>query len=140
MPGRGEEGSEQDRMAGAAIRTVFGEFLSRRISAPVALARLLLHVDSPARLDGILGSQRLGPDVSFLEIGCGIGRIAQAFSPRVRHFHGLDISPKMLSAARRRCVDLQNVTFSLTSGRDLSSLADHSFDVVAAVDSFPYIH
>ena len=45
----------------------------------------------------------------------------------------------MLTAARRR-VPAPNATFSLSDGERLAELRDASFDLVLAVDSFPYIH
>lgn len=76
----------------------------------------------------------------ILEIGCGIGRMQTALASRVTEVHGVDISPKMIEAARRRCVGLPNVHFSVSSGRDLAGFSAESFDLVLAVDSFPYIH
>jgi predicted TPR repeat methyltransferase len=74
-----------------------------------------------------------------LEIGCGIGRFARALAGEVRSFVGLDISNNMIAIAQERCAGLSNVTFSITSGNDLRNHADESFDLVLAVDSFPYI-
>jgi SAM-dependent methyltransferase len=82
----------------------------------------------------------LGPDRRVLEIGCGIGRIQAALSPRVTEAYGVDISPKMIAVARRRCAEMPNVRFSLSSGRDLADFPAERFDLVLAVDSFPYIH
>lgn len=73
------------------------------------------------------------------EIGCGIGRFAQALADEVRSFTGTDLSKNMIRVAREGCADLPNVTFSVTSGRDLRDHPDGSFDLVLAVDSFPYI-
>jgi 2-polyprenyl-3-methyl-5-hydroxy-6-metoxy-1,4-benzoquinol methylase len=83
---------------------------------------------------GVLGSDR-----SALDLGCGIGRFSAALAPRMREVHGVDISPKMIAAARRRCSHLSNVRFSRSSGHDLSRFRDASFDLVLAADSFPYI-
>jgi ubiquinone/menaquinone biosynthesis C-methylase UbiE len=74
-----------------------------------------------------------------LEIGCGIGRFAQALADEVRSFTGTDVSKNMIRVARDRCADLPNVTFSVTSGHDLGDYSDADFDLVLAVDSFPYI-
>jgi ubiquinone/menaquinone biosynthesis C-methylase UbiE len=74
-----------------------------------------------------------------LEIGCGIGRFAQALAAEVRSFTGVDVSTNMIRVAHERCVDLPNVAFAITSGDDLGNHADNSFDLVLAVDSFPYI-
>jgi SAM-dependent methyltransferase len=82
----------------------------------------------------------LGPGRSTLEIGCGIGRMQAAFAPRVGEAHGIDISPKMIAAARRRCAGLANVFLAVTSGRDLADFPAERFDLVYAVDSFPYVH
>jgi len=82
----------------------------------------------------------LGPDRRALEIGCGIGRMQAALASRVAEAHGIDISPKMIAAARRRCAGMPNVHFAISSGRDLGGFPDASFDLILAVDSFPYIH
>ena len=82
----------------------------------------------------------LGPDARVLEIGCGIGRMQAGLAPRVAEAVGIDISPKMIAAARRRCAGLPNVRFSVVSGRDLAELPAEGFDLVLAVDSFPYVH
>jgi ubiquinone/menaquinone biosynthesis C-methylase UbiE len=74
-----------------------------------------------------------------LEIGCGIGRFAEALAPEVQSFRGIDISKSMIRIARQRCGNLANVAFSVTSGHDLHEHVDESFDLVLAVDSFPYI-
>jgi ubiquinone/menaquinone biosynthesis C-methylase UbiE len=45
----------------------------------------------------------------------------------------------MLAAARRRCAGLTNVLLFRSSGRDLSLFKERTFDLVYAVDSFPYL-
>jgi SAM-dependent methyltransferase len=82
----------------------------------------------------------LDPDRSALEIGCGIGRVQAALAPRLAEIHGIDISPGMVQAARRRCAGLANVHLAECSGLDLAGFPDRRFDLVLAVDSFPYIH
>lgn len=81
----------------------------------------------------------LGPGRSALDLGCGIGRFTAALAPLLREVHGIDISPKMIAAARRRCARFPNVRFSKSSGHDLARFEDASFDLVLAADSFPYI-
>jgi ubiquinone/menaquinone biosynthesis C-methylase UbiE len=80
-----------------------------------------------------------GPDRRVLDIGCGIGRISEALAPHVGAITGIDISPAMIAAARRRCRGLANVAFRQCGGADLADFADTSFDLVLAVDSFPYL-
>ena len=75
----------------------------------------------------------------MLDIGCGIGRVAQALAPRVRSVTGIDMSPGMIEEARHRCADLSNIEFCVCSGRNLADFADRAFDLVLAVDSFPYL-
>jgi ubiquinone/menaquinone biosynthesis C-methylase UbiE len=82
----------------------------------------------------------LGPDRRTLEIGCGIGRMQKAIASRVAEAYGIDVSPKMIAAAQRRCAGLANVRLETTPGRDLAQFGDGFFDLVFAVDSFPYIH
>ena len=81
----------------------------------------------------------LSPRARCLQIGCGIGRFEAALAPRVAEARGADISPKMIAAARRRCQGIANAVFDLTEGRDLSAYADGRFELVYAVDSFPYL-
>ncbi len=81
----------------------------------------------------------LGPSRRVLQIGCGIGRLERALAPRVAEAYGIDVSSKMIEAARRRCAGIANVKLEVTSGRDLSAFEDGRFEVVYAVDSFPYL-
>lgn len=81
----------------------------------------------------------LGADRDVLQIGCGIGRMEAAVSPLVREAWGVDVSGAMVEAARRRCEGLANVHVEKTDGRDLSRFPDDRFDLVYAVDTFPYL-
>lgn len=83
---------------------------------------------------GVLGATR-----DALDLGCGIGRLEQALSSSFRLVHGIDVSEKMIDVASRRCAGLSNVSFATCSGLDLAPLENASFDVVLAVDSFPYL-
>jgi SAM-dependent methyltransferase len=127
----------------AACRSFFDRAVDRSETASVAayslgdpalLARATREVVDLFERWGLLGADR-----KTLEIGCGIGRMQAALAPRVAEAHGIDISPGMIEAARKRCADLPNVHLSLGSGRDLAGFADDSLDLVYAVDSFPYI-
>jgi ubiquinone/menaquinone biosynthesis C-methylase UbiE len=76
---------------------------------------------------------------AVLDVGCGIGRIAERLAPLVGEVWGIDISPGMIAAARRRCAGLPNIRFAVSNGTDLSMCGDGSVDVVLAVDTFPYV-
>lgn len=71
----------------------------------------------------------------LLEIGSGSGRFLRALAARDVQAVGVDVSQAMAASARSagRCV-------VRTSGRDLATFRDGAFDVVLAVDSFPYLH
>ncbi|WP_437716865.1 GNAT family N-acetyltransferase [Sorangium sp. So ce448] len=81
----------------------------------------------------------IGEDRAILQIGCGIGRFEAALAPRVREAWGLDVSPRMIEAARRRCAGRSNVVLAVSSGVDLGDAPSARFDLVYAVDSFPYV-
>ena len=81
----------------------------------------------------------LRPGIDVLDLGCGIGRIAAALAPRCRSVLGLDVSAGMVAEARRRHAALPGVTFAQTDGQGLDGLPDQAFDLIVAVDSFPYI-
>ncbi|HWM93035.1 MAG TPA: class I SAM-dependent methyltransferase [Thermoanaerobaculia bacterium] len=126
----------------------YRRFFDRAVALSEEASVAAYSLGDPALLDAytreileLLDAWRvLGLERSALEIGCGIGRIQVALAPRVCETHGIDISPKMIEAARRRCAGLPNVHLSLCPGTDLFDFPDASFDLVLAVDSFPYIY
>ncbi|HEX9942776.1 MAG TPA: methyltransferase domain-containing protein [Thermoanaerobaculia bacterium] len=126
------------------FRRFFDRSVSRHEEASVAAYSLgdpgLLQRVTEEVVDLFDAWGLLRPDRRTLEIGCGIGRMQAALAPRVAEAHGVDISPKMIAAARRRCADLPNVHLAVVSGRDLAEFSSESFELVYAVDSFPYIH
>jgi SAM-dependent methyltransferase len=81
----------------------------------------------------------IGPDQDVLDLGCGIGRVAAAMAPHVRWVLGSDLSRRMLQQAAARCHEAGNVSFVMNTGQDLAGFADGTFDLVLAVDSFPYL-
>jgi SAM-dependent methyltransferase len=76
---------------------------------------------------------------SILEIGCGTGRFIERLAPTAKRVIGVDVSSGMLRRARLRCDGLKQACFVQTTGRDLAAFSDASFDLVLAIDSFPYI-
>lgn len=51
------------------------------------------------------------PDQRWLEVACGTGIVSRALAPRVREVVGCDITPAMLSVARREGASLPNVRY-----------------------------
>jgi SAM-dependent methyltransferase len=87
-----------------------------------------------------LSAQRLlaeGADV--LDLGCGIGRVAAALAGRCTSVLAVDVSAGMVAEAARRLAALPNVVVRTTGGEDLDWVEAGAFDLVVAVDSFPYI-
>jgi SAM-dependent methyltransferase len=101
---------------------------------PRLLARATEELVAQLRALGVLGRDR-----DTLEIGCGIGRMQRALAGLVREAYGVDISARMIAAASRRCAGIANAHFVRCSGRDLAPFGAGRFDLVYAVDSFPYV-
>ncbi len=104
------------------------------LNDPALLAAATAEVVGWLEREGLVG-----PDRDVLDLGCGIGRVAAALAPRCRSVLGLDPSPRMVAEARRRHGNGPRLRFDTTPGTDLAALAAASFDLVLAVDSFPYI-
>jgi SAM-dependent methyltransferase len=81
----------------------------------------------------------LASDCMVLDLGCGSGRLVEALAPHAGFVVGTDVSPRMLDAARQRCSEHRGVLLLCNSGRDLAALLDARFDVVCAIDVFPYL-
>lgn len=81
----------------------------------------------------------LNAELSALEIGCGIGRFQSTLANRVQRITGIDVSAKMIAAAQERCARFANVHLFECSGYDLAQFPAATFNLVFAVDSFPYL-
>ena len=138
----------QSRLPPGEVIDEHRRFFDRAVTLNEEASVAAYSLGDPALLDAYTAEivdlleewQVLGPDRDALEIGCGIGRIQAALAPRVRESHGIDISEKMIAAARRRCAGLPNVQLTRCSGQDLDGFGDSSLDLVLAADSFPYIY
>jgi len=99
---------------------------------PAILARASAEIVAWLEAGGLLSGD-------VLDLGCGIGRMASGLAPRCRTVLGLDVSAGMVAEARQRHAALTQVRFEHTAGRDLDALGTAGFDLVLAIDSFPYI-
>ena len=90
-------------------------------------------------VDWLRAERLLDGRPQVLEIGCGIGRFLTALRDEVSLAVGLDVSSAMCAEAERRTRIHPGVGVVRTNGRDLRAFGDGSFDLVLAVDSFPYL-
>jgi SAM-dependent methyltransferase len=125
-------------------RRVFDRLVETNPEASVALYSLgepgLLEAATAEVVELLESLGVLGPERQVLDVGCGIGRIAQALAGKVAAITGIDIAPGMIKAARRCCAGLPNVRLLQTSGRDLSPFPAAAFDLVLAIDALPYVY
>ena len=78
-------------------------------------------------------ARELGRPVRFgraLDFGCGVGRLSRALAARFERCTAVDVSRKMLDAARQLNADVPNIEFVLNSRSDLSMFENRSFDLV----------
>jgi ubiquinone/menaquinone biosynthesis C-methylase UbiE/DNA-binding transcriptional ArsR family regulator len=87
-----------------------------------------------ATMLSFLSFVRLG---DVLDAGSGDGMVASMLAPRCRTITCLDLSPKVLQAARQRLANLRNVTFA---PGDIHALPfpDGQFDQVLLLNVLPY--
>ena len=134
-PGRGD--------AVAAIAASFDAAATASPEAGVALYALGdpgLLARATAEVVGWLRDRDLvRPDRRVLDLGCGIGRFEAAIAGEVRHVTGVDVSGEMIRIAAKSLADFTNVQVLQVAGRDLAVFAGAAFDLVLAVDSFPYL-
>jgi SAM-dependent methyltransferase len=105
------------------------------LASPCLLDKATSEIVRLMRSWGLLGRNR-----AALEIGCGIGRMQIALAGEVKEACGIDISAHMIDVARRRSARMDGLRFFICSGKDLSMFPASRFNLVFAVDSFPYIH
>ena len=102
--------------------------------AAYSLGRPDLLVRATAEAVAWLREQTRIAGAHVLDLGCGIGRIAQALSGAA-HVTGTDVSLAMLREARHRlrsCAPLAQTGTALP-------FRDAAFDLIVAADSFPYV-
>lgn len=78
----------------------------------------------------------LKPEDRVLELGCGVGRIGRELAPLVAHWEGADISANMLSVARERLADFDNVGLTELKRTSLEALPTGSFSKAYCVAVF----
>ncbi|MFT8246688.1 class I SAM-dependent methyltransferase [Roseomonas sp. BN140053] len=143
-----EEGSTGNGSTGAnngvaRVAAFFDHAVGYSPEASVALYSLgdprILQAATAEIVDWLEAQDLLRPGMDVLDLGCGIGRLALALAPRCRSVLGLDVSAGMVAEARRRCAALPGIRLEQTGGEDLALAGSAAFDLLLAVDSFPYI-
>jgi predicted TPR repeat methyltransferase len=145
---------DQDRQ-GAAVRLARLGALPP-VAMPTAYIRSLFDGYAAGFEDSLVG--RLGyrgPDlligalaragaltnfVSVLDLGCGTGLAGVAIKPHAQRLTGIDLSPRMLDAARAKGIyDCLAETECMTFLRE-EALAGARHDLILAADVFIYFH
>lgn len=79
-------------------------------------------------------------DKTFLEVGCGVGRLLRAAAQKFRKVIGLDVSDEAIRRATELLKDCPQVRLEVGNGIDLSCIQTGSIDVAvsfAAITSMP---
>lgn len=74
-----------------------------------------------------------------LEVGCGTARIGLPMADQCSAWYGCDVSPRMISIAKRRTKDVQNVHLTLLRENSLSVYESNYFDRAYSVGVFCHL-
>ncbi len=89
-----------------------------------------LSAHGKASADIIRGTLSIGPEDRVLEVGIGVGRLAEHIAGHCKSFTGIDISKNMIDICRQRMKDFNNVRLESHNKSDLSLFGDSCFDKV----------
>jgi len=79
--------------------------------------------------------RRLPADAEMLDLGCGTGLFVQRYTQNGGRAVGLDISPRMVGKARRRCPESE----FLVGTADVLPFCDETFSALASLLAFSYL-
>ncbi len=96
----------------------------------------VLHCTGLYTADQVAAALDLQPDDRVLELGCGVGRIGRELAGRIAHWHGLDISERMIEVARDRLRDHANTQVDTLDRTRMDPIADGSIDKAYSVAVF----
>ena len=120
----------------AYMRSLFDDYSSYYDAAMVGTLGYRGHLNLRALAERVL--PRLTPPWRILDLGCGTGLVGDAFKDLARggRLDGIDLSPRMIEAARRR-----GIYDNLVLG-DLETVLHepgHSYDLILAADTMIYV-
>lgn len=127
----------------AAWRTLFDRAAEIDEGAAVALYALgrsdLLAAATDEIVASLAADGLISPNATVLDFGCGAGRLMAALAHRVGRIVGVELSERMAQAAGRATARDSNAMVVRGDGRDLAFLVSGGFDLIVALDSFPYV-
>ena len=88
-------------------------------------------------LNGIY--DKINPNMTVLDIGCGIGRLEKHLTRLFREIHGVDVSPQMIDMGKKRLKGYKNIHLHVNNGFNLSLFPDESFDFIFSYQVFQHI-
>ena len=89
-----------------------------------------------AQIDALLAATRLGPTSRVLDLGCGVGMIAEYISDMTgAHVTGLDYSPVAIAAAQRRTAAKRDRLDFRVGNLDELPFSPASFDTLISIDT-----
>ncbi len=121
------------------VRTLFDQYAPRFDRALEDLsyrAPALLHEAVVALCREVARPLRFG---TMLDLGCGTGLAGAAFRPHVDWLVGMDLSPKMIEAARRKGLYDRLVVGEIEEFLAGEAAANGRFHLVIAADVFAYV-
>jgi SAM-dependent methyltransferase len=97
--------------------------------------------DGERDLDALLGAfgAHVKPTDTVLEVGCGIGRLTRVLAARAASVKAIDVSPRMLEAARKHNTWLDNVDWILGDGSSLARIDTATVDACVSHVVFQHI-
>lgn len=89
------------------------------------------------RRTSVLDLLRRSGATKVLEVGCASGTLVDSLRDTAVEYHGVDISPKMVAACRKRYSDMAHASFAVADARRLP-YDNQVFDAVLCVGMLEY--
>ena len=81
----------------------------------------------------------ISKDMRVLDLGCGLGKMAEMLHDKVKEYYGVDISDGAIEICKKRNQDKKNAFFFSNNGFDLRDFDDNYFDFVFSIVTFQHI-